>query len=1031
MRAPVPFSVVLTFLTFLILFSTENHSPEPQASLGTWFFEEFQPAIKPGGRANTVAVHPKNDKVVLVTSESGGLFKSTDSGQTWHHVDTLPVFYTNAVTFVPSDSKTVILSASEDFGITGADRGGIWRSEDEGDTWTQVAKTSFAVATGAERLSAYEISIAPDTGKIYVGSNRGLLISNDTKGMSWGTPIDPFVDIAGVYNPAVLSVLALPVTNQGCGSNPSGGNLVLVGGPSGIRRSTDGGQHWCQPKKDPGCQPLPMGADTTGCVMDVHAFGRSPDSTNGAYVAVPKLDGDEVFIHLYETSDAGDTWKDIHTAAENCCRPNGGCCGGIAAVKAVRNGGSTDLYLSNRCSIEKRSGMDWKLYIHWSDTSDAGDTRDLAFNGQNEPYLSATDGGVIKAPAPTDINPRWRFAGANGKGNVVNGYSALQIYEVKGQWIANSRHDLYFGTQDNQLWTSNDTGKTWAEWGNEGFFIEGQYHVANESDSQITFKVWDNRLSGPLFKNPAPKPWFNPPFHVPNTVSTPKIVRKNFHIQGVEPLKSLNPQQLKFAMKKGLAVTSDLGSLWQQYAMIDEDRRDLPRLCCTAPHRGSSVFYQAIRYGWDASLSVDIDHLVRITKGINESIASVDHVDMNGFKGLGITPTMGVPFRVFAVDPHDPNHLIAADLIGGAMKETSDGGDNWTTMTELTSLVTNNSQLNFSGLYFLNGLRAGVASEATAVSFCPDDPRMVAVGTVQSGVLVSGDRGKTWTKVPGSNRATLISSLHWRKCDDLIVSTYGRGLWRARINKPIVVIPCKSPDCLHVYVKPPPPEQPSPFELSVRVFNGRIEGARVINGMLEELFVEPSASVAFAGRFQDAPQIKVTETTNPVGFQGISNVPAAPREAPMVTGITLRKSGTGYELLGLMFSPNRLPLFVSEGGEPSEQEPTRRARPSRRAGQPYLEVVTGPGTVPGRVIQLAGRGFKPGSVVEIAIDGHSKRKVRVERRGTFLATVRTPMQFGTHAITVKDGNGKIIDGTTISVTPEDPPTPRERGRPNR
>ena len=43
-----------------------------------------------------------------------------------------------------------------------------------------------------------------------------------------------------------------------------------------------------------------------------------------------------------------------------------------------------------------------------------------------------------------------------------NGYNALQIAEVKGQWIDNAaKYDLYSGVQDNRIWASGDAGLTW------------------------------------------------------------------------------------------------------------------------------------------------------------------------------------------------------------------------------------------------------------------------------------------------------------------------------------------------------------------------------------------------------------------------------------------------------------------------------------------------------------------------------------------------------------------------------------------
>ena len=109
--------------------------------------------------------------------------------------------------------------------------------------------------TPPDRLSAHEISFAPDTGDIFVGSTWGVLISHD-RGASW-TVNTVFTSTYPPYRSAI-SVLALP------------GGLVLAGGQLGLKRSTDGGLTWTDPLTGP------------GSFQDLHAFGRSPFANNQA-----------------------------------------------------------------------------------------------------------------------------------------------------------------------------------------------------------------------------------------------------------------------------------------------------------------------------------------------------------------------------------------------------------------------------------------------------------------------------------------------------------------------------------------------------------------------------------------------------------------------------------------------------------------------------------------------------------------------------------------------------------------------------
>jgi len=1106
-------AIALCTATFGLFATVIFVSPSSGAAQGLsldlqgWVVEGFQPPIRPGGRANTIAVHP-NGSVTLVASESGGLFQSTDGGNKWQHVDSLPVFYTNAVAF--AKDNVVIVTATEDFSVS--NRGGIWRSENGGKSWAQV--TSPSAPSGVTlRFSAYEISIAPDTGNIYVATSFGVSIG-DPEGKTW-THVDPFGFVFGnAGDRRVISVLALPK------------NLVLAGGPAGIVRSTDGGTTWV------GTTALGL-AIADWVIGDMHAFGRSPAANDQAYVVAPaKLDDAKQkfagllkdpfnaackdtecqYMVLYRTTDGGDTWKGQFIAPLNTCRPKGGCCGGIGFVKAIGKGTSFDLYVSNRCIVWKlpHGATTWETLIRWDfdpslKTSEVGDTRDLAFNTKNEPILVASDGGLARPPSVVDVQMAlkalkdaggaayyfgaisgsfdagtqkaltkyqsdhgltpsgtidqptikslgllWTLVGDEGlvKGNGPNGYNALQIYEVKGQWIGNYVHNLYFGTQDNGLWSSSDTGTTWQSCCNEGGFIEAENHVPSESDSQITFSTnpppggVNRKLLGLLFGGAKVVDW-----KLTNCEDCghPKIIRKNFHVQGVNLV--LGPAQPqpghpnvwipKIIWLKGLARTPDFGLNWEPYANFDDDRRDLPKV--SAPptqmpvpgQKTAPVLYQAIRTGFDWN-KAEIIQLARILKKPSDPKASVTTPTstkgyMTGFGGIGLSGNGD--YCVFGVDPGDKNHVIAADTFSEQMMETTDGGYNWTAMPLLTSLVKDGGKLNFSGRIFSSQYpnswyaQASPVTQASVISFCPDNPNVVAVGTVQNGIFISADHGKdgTWKEAHGSKRATLISSLHWRKPDDIIVSSYGRGLWRVKFKYLINLLglPCRSPNCIDFYIPPPgptvAPQPTNPYDQVLVAFGGAIEGARITNGIVQEVYVRPATTVAFGTDLKQVPQIKVTETTEPVRFQGIRSVPRPPAEARIITGLTLKKRGERSKLVGFQFSPRPRSMYTPEERPEAEERPV--GPPAEQKA--YLEVLS-TSVGPGSTIQLSGRGLSPEIRIEIAVDGNTVQKLATDREGKFSSALQAPTQFGSHSLTLIDSvSRKILDGAMISVTPID------------
>lgn len=179
-------------------------------------------------------------------------------------------------------------------------------------------------------------------------------------------------------------------------------------------------------------------------------------------------------------------------------------------------------------------------------------------------------------------------------------------------------------------------------------------------------------------------------------------------------------------------------------------------------------------------------------------------------------------------------------------------------------------------------------------------------------------------------------------------------------------------------------------------FGGQIQGARVVGGIVKELFVRPGSSVAFFSDQGKAPDIKLTEATRRVGFIGVRNAPAAPYEAAMITGLTLRRNGT---LAGVVFSKAPLAMHLAEQQAPAEEKSVGREE-SPIAGKPYLEVTTGNSTganavAPGQTVQLAGRDHNAGSTVEIAIDGRTVEKVaRSDRMASSRRPWRPPGNLG-------------------------------------
>ena len=239
---------------------------------------------------------------------------------------------------------------------------------------------------------------------------------------------------------------------------------------------------------------------------------------------------------------------------------------------------------------------------------------------------------------------------------------------------------------------------------------------------------------------------------------------------------------------------------------------------------------------------------------------SVSYPAMTNFGGLGIMPTMFAWYQVFGVAQKNPSLLIAPDVVNQKMMRSDTGGDTWQEISGLTALVTDGGRLLFN---------VGIFPQVSAVSFSPDDPNLVAVGTRQNGIFMSGDGGLTWKRFRA--RATLITSLTWRSSTDLTVSTYGRGLWRLKwewnsAHTDLVKL-CERPcDILALHpewVFDPPYEQ---IQKVYVVLNGHLNGAEFERGRLTKAFVSPGGTLVSAAKEEQALALEVAETDQWMGL---------------------------------------------------------------------------------------------------------------------------------------------------------------------
>jgi len=142
-----------------------------------------------GGRTRALIFDPSNDQVMYAAGISGGVFKSTNGGESWTPIgDALANLDVSALAIDKNDPQTIFASTGEgyfreDIRGTGLPlRGdGIFVTHDAGATWTQLAFT----ASNDDFRFTNDVEISPnDSQTLYAATRTGAWRSRDG-GTSW------------------------------------------------------------------------------------------------------------------------------------------------------------------------------------------------------------------------------------------------------------------------------------------------------------------------------------------------------------------------------------------------------------------------------------------------------------------------------------------------------------------------------------------------------------------------------------------------------------------------------------------------------------------------------------------------------------------------------------------------------------------------------------------------------------------------------------------------------------------------------
>lgn len=396
-------------------------------SIGKAAVQALQPRWQPlgpltvGGRIRTVACHPTREDWVYIGAAAGGVWRTTDGGQSW-----TPLFDSeNSLSFgalaIDPNNPDILYAATGEMSnnIDSYLGAGIFKSTDGGQSWTPIGLTHVGAFS--------KIVVHPQASHFVVAgatkSFAGFWRSTDA-GHTWQRTFSGGVSDLS-YNPNDTAEFFIGVSGRG------------------VYRSVDGGLTW-----EFRSNGLPSALGRV-CVQ------QAPSDPNILYALIEQ-NGSGGVGAIYKSTDRGQSWQLVYQGQESFFNGQGWYNAYIVIHPTNPNlvlAGGIDIYRTTD------GGTTWVNVTNgYTGGNVHVDQHAAAFHPLNPNIVYASnDGGMYRS---TDAGATWT--------PINYGLAVTQFYAMA---IDQSRDKVvYGGTQDNGT-IGNRSGNWGMVAGGDGFFV--------------------------------------------------------------------------------------------------------------------------------------------------------------------------------------------------------------------------------------------------------------------------------------------------------------------------------------------------------------------------------------------------------------------------------------------------------------------------------------------------------------------------------------------------------------------------------